>query len=366
MNNKTNFDELIKYSVFNTYPDYAIDEILDILEKKKMIKTKKRISNKNTDVKEDGVVDVSAIIKSKDKLNYFLEYNKEFDLSAFILNYEWDKGFRHAVLLEIEGFNVNTLNKCIEKGNIIDVKFEKSSNVSEYISNPILNKNGEGYVLKFPLVKKGIINDDKIIHIKYPVIVVIDSINNLIEIRFDKIKTIFQQTKKNFYEDLIKGIVGWLKSFLELNTKQVELKPQIQKIIDEYNENMEEAEVIPMKRDVALKSGSKVVLDIDANKNFIVPILGDLKFIMKSYEDELKNIPLLKQELEKLIKTVEEGDVPKLSLYWRKVGIMVGITHGYKESEYSLFHYYGEIKDSRMMDYVRKYFKNNRAKDSGK
>lgn len=365
MNNNTNFDELIKYSVFNTYPDYAIDEILDVFEEKKMIKTKKRISNKNTDDKVDGVIDVSAILKSKDKLNYFLKNNNEFDFSEFILNYEWDKGFRHAVLLEIERFNIDVLNKCIEKGNIIEVKDEKPSHICEYISKPILKIIGENYMLKFPLVKNGIINDDKIIKIKYPVIVVIDPINNLIEIRFDKIKTVFQRTKKNFYEDLIKGVVGWLKGYLKLKTKQLELKPQIQNIIDKYNENMEEAEVIPMRRDVALKSGSKVVLDIDANKNFIVPILGDLKFIMKNYKDELKNIPLLKLELEKLIKTVEEGDVPKLSLFWRKAGIMVGITHSYKESEYSLFQYYGEITDSRMMDYVREYFKNNRAKDSG-
>ena len=132
---------------------------------------------------------------------------------------------------------------------------------------------------------------------------------------------------------------------------------------------MENSDVIPMKRNVALKNGSKVVLDIDANKEYVVPIIGDLKFIMKNYNKELEGTPELLKELNKLIKSVELGFVPKLSIFWKEKDILLGITHGYNETDYSLLHYYGEIISSENMDYVRDYFgksagKVNREEDS--
>ena len=109
----------------------------------------------------------------------------------------------------------------------------------------------------------------------------------------------------------------------------------------------------------------KVVFDIDANKEFIVPILGDLKLIMKTFKRDLSNVPNLNQELINLITTVENGDVPKISLKWVKEDILIGITHEYKQEKYSFIQFYGEIKNSEVMDYVREYFTGSKQELDG-
>ncbi|QPW58693.1 hypothetical protein IRP63_05505 [Clostridium botulinum] len=42
MNNKTYLD-LIEYTIFNTYPDYYVSQLLEMLEKENLIITKKRM-----------------------------------------------------------------------------------------------------------------------------------------------------------------------------------------------------------------------------------------------------------------------------------------------------------------------------------
>ncbi|KOC53957.1 hypothetical protein ADU90_03990 [Clostridium botulinum] len=158
-----------------------------------------------------------------------------------------------------------------------------------------------------------------------------------------------------FYNSIVNGVIGWIEGLIKLKLQKVELKPKVKKIIEQYNNNTEDAEVIPIRRDVFLKDGSKVVLDVDANKEFIVPIIGDLKFIINNNEEEKEKALNIISQIEKLISKVEEGDVPKVSLFWKDKDIILGIAHDYKEKGYSLLHYYGEIKSSEKMDYVREY-----------
>ncbi|MGU8476063.1 hypothetical protein ACV3QH_02125 [Clostridium perfringens] len=355
--NKTGLTE---YTIFNTYPDYAINSILRDLESKNFLSLKKKEENSIG-------LNVSRIDKPKGKLRYFLENNTGFDLKSYIDNHEWNKGYRHSVLLKIEKFNLDKLKKEIEKSKSIKKFDGNSEEKQESFMNPLYKENKDSFIFKFPIKKIAFDGNGNKLEVSYPIIVVIDKIYGILEIRFDKIKTIFQS--QNFYENIIRSVIGWFVSNLELGLKQLELKPKISKIIKEYNEDMENSDVIPMKRNVALKNGSKVVLDIDANKEYVVPIIGDLKFIMKNYNKELEGTPELLKELNKLIKSVELGFVPKLSIFWKEKDILLGITHGYNETDYSLLHYYGEIISSENMDYVRDYFgksagKVNREEDS--
>lgn len=358
--NNINKGDLTEYTIFNTYPDYAINSILKDLESRNLISLKKKDENSTA-------LNVARICKPKEKLKCFLENNSGFDLKSYIDNHEWNKGYRHSVLLKIEEFDLDTLNERIKSSEsikMIEDKNDESEEKQLNFSNPLCKENEDSFIFKFPIKKTAFDGNGNNIEVSYPIIVVIDKKNGVLEVRFDKIKTIFQG--QNFYENIIKSVIGWFVSILDLSLSQLELKPKIKRIIEKYNEDMENADVIPMKRNVALKNGSKVVLDIDANKEYVVPIIGDLKFIMKNYEEELEGTPELLNELNKLIKSVELGFVPKLSIFWKEKDILLGITHGYNETEYSLLHYYGEIISSENMNYVRNYFGKIEEKSSGK
>ncbi|KEI16995.1 hypothetical protein Z959_07920 [Clostridium novyi B str. ATCC 27606] len=356
MNNKTYLD-LIEYTIFNTYPDYYVSQLLEMLEKENLIITKKRMLKKK-DINEESkqILNVSAIKKPKDKLKYFIRNNIKFDLCKFIEEYEFIKGYRHSVILKFNSIDYNIINILKQKNDII--MYQKDEEKYDFISSvfckPTCKEENNKIFLKFSRIQQGFISENDKVEIKYPVLVIIDLTNNLVEIRFDQIRSVFQNSNKLFYNSIVNGVIGWIEGLIKLKLQKVELKPKVKKIIEQYN-NTEDAEVIPIRRDVFLKDGSKVVLDIDANKEFIVPIIGDLKFIINNNQEEKEKAPNIISQIEKLISKVEEGDVPKVSLFWKDKDIILGIAHDYKEKGYSLLHYYGEIKSSEKMDYVREY-----------
>lgn len=365
------YNDLIMYTVFNIYPDYYVDQLLEKLEENNKIILKKGISKKikklqeKNDINElkllshlDNAIDVSMFSKSKDKLNVFIEQTSKHNFLKFIEEYEFRKSYKHCVIYKMKNFNKDIIRIQEKNGQINAMNVLQYDKTSTSFMIPTYIEEENKILLKFSLVRDAFVNETERKSIKYPVIIVIDLNNNLIEIRFDKIKSVFQ-TGKTFYDDLIGKAKVWAESYLRIELEPLELRGKVKDIIDEYNKDMDNVNVIPMKRDVWLRNGSKVVLDINSNTEFIVPIIGDLKFIIKNNEEELKKMPQLYSQLMELVDKVDEGDVPKIDLFWVNENISIGIIHNYKEKDYSLIQYYGEIEDSEKMDYVRGYFNKN-------
>ena len=355
--------KIIEYTVFNTYSDQIVHTMLKDLEQKKLITNAKK--NQSEEIEEIVNLYGKGNGKPKDKLKIFLKINQKFNLEDYINNYEWKKAYRYCTYFKILDYNEDNLKKLKDNKNTFSFKQEKNIDLRDSIGYPFI-KEEEGKVsFKFSLKKVGLGSNNEILEIKYPIMVILDLNNLVLEIRFEQLKSIFQGGDRLFYKSQINAVKGWIISMLEVKLEPIDLKADIKSIIETYNKDMDNAKIIPMKRDVSLLNGSKVVLDIDANKEFIVPILGDLKLIMKTFKRDLSNVPNLNQELINLITTVENGDVPKISLKWVKEDILIGITHEYKQEKYSFIQFYGEIKNSEVMDYVREYFTGSKQELDG-
>ncbi|WP_039239076.1 hypothetical protein, partial [Clostridium novyi] len=246
MNNKTYLD-LIEYTIFNTYPDYYVSQLLEMLEKENLIITKKRMLKKK-DINEESkqILNVSAIKKPKDKLKYFIRNNIKFDLCKFIEEYEFIKGYRHSVILKFNSIDYNIINILKQKNDII--MYQKDEEKYDFISSvfckPTCKEENNKIFLKFSRIQQGFISENNKVEIKYPVLVIIDLTNNLVEIRFDQIRSVFQNSNKLFYNSIVNGVIGWIEGLIKLKLQKVELKPKVKKIIEQYNNNTEDAEVI--------------------------------------------------------------------------------------------------------------------------
>lgn len=260
------------------------------------------------------------------------------------------------LLYSIDNFQHDRIQYLIDSEEIFP--FSENIEVYDHISfisqKPTVICVENKIMFKFSHEKKTIIGDEEEKIIKYVVLAVLHTDANLLEIRFDPIKGIFKSSE-DFYKKIVSSIKAWCGHKLFLNFQNIEYKPVVKKLVDIYNSNEETAEVIPYKRAMNLKTGSKVMFDIDANKSMVVPILGVLRNLIRNNKEEFDKSPIIYAMLKKFIDEIEDSDVPKASLFWRTKGILLGITHGYKDTEYSLFQYYGELKDSEVMDFVTRY-----------
>lgn len=350
------YKELMEDTVLNQYPNYLIKMILDKLVKKEIIVNDRRINKEKI---KDDVIDVSELTNSKCKFVEILNI-KEKEVLKTIEKVEFEKSYKYTTIFSYSGFTEDKMKELENSKNLFFFSNElsKFDEVNFVAGHPTVLKENNKITFKFCYEKSIKIEDkteDKIERFKYVVQAVLFTDINILEIRFDQIRGIFKPTDY-FYKDLVHAVQSWMKSFLRINIDQIDFRPIVKKVINQYNMDEKNAEVIPYTTAMYLKDGSKAILDIDSKKNFTRPILGVLKELIKNHEEVFEKEGEAYKILNDFIDSIEEtSDFPWVRLYWHTKDILVRITHDYKESKYSLFQFYGDLKDTEMMDYVTKY-----------
>lgn len=288
-----------------------------------------------------------------------------------ILKTEFFHSYKYATILEVkEGQDsiksfFTTNNKYVNSNNKID-------EVTEYIDNsytPSYLELEKGvHALKFSKKLTGYLpipNDNKTVH-KYNVLLIYFENENIIEIRWDSIQTHYNKVYPGLYEKIKNKIISWIEGKCDIKCIPVNLSKTVNFIKNSDNES-----IIVAAQEMRTKSGSFMTLDIGINEEAILPLLGDLKEIIRiennlfEANEETKKI---KKILEDLIEDKEKtSDLPWITLLWdfdrnvRTKAMQIKFSFNHNNGIFDILMYHGDKPEARRMnDVTRLLIKNKR------
>lgn len=369
--------DLILTTIKEVYPKYLKERILKRLEAECLI------SNEE-DLLTNGQlsVDVSNDNDSEDIDETFVE-NVHFEkiqkavtnnvrCISVIEKMEYELSYKYATLFELNHSLDDNVNNLIDKGLIINSESEDftgdlCSNFDnlDRIKPSFKRVSDEVTALKYSHTITGYLRSDgdNKRTIKYPILVLIHKNLNVLEVRLDIIKGHFKNGDEYFYAKEIKIVKDWIEKLFSIELIPLNLQP----IID-YISKKESPEVNVTAQAMNLKTGSKAVLDTGVNDEFILPLLGEFKNLIKENEELFNSNQQTQEILDKLetfiFETEETSDLPWISLSWahqtKSKILKVKFSFNYKGQIYDLLQYYGSNAEMERMNDVTKYLIENK------
>ena len=212
----------------------------------------------------------------------------------------------------------------------------------------------EKIIFKFSLKKEGFRPSGDEIKVKYPIIAVLFKESGILEIRYDSINGMLVDDYKQFYKKNIGSIKAWFSTKLGIKAEKIDIYDTVKNIY-------ESGEVNLGGQDMRFSNGSKACLEVGSDNSYTLPLLGELKEIIKQNEEEFNQCLNLRQLLETWIKGKEdEADCVWICLCWpdaqnrKTYEVRVRFVFDYfEEDETLLYHYSGVIGMERMNDVTR-------------
>lgn len=187
--------------------------------------------------------------------------------------------------------------------------------------------------------------------IKYVMLAVIDKENEILEVRFDQVGIAYKNSH-HYYRDKIAEILMYLKNNIELETADIDFKAVVDFIKSERDD-------ITIVAQGMTRKGTTAYLEAFEDETSIIPILGELDYFIEKHKDLFDkddNTREIRNRLQTFRKEIEvKSDMPLVKIRMDETGIKLGITHNYKDTEYSLFMLYGELIGEEMMSSVKEY-----------
>lgn len=345
------YNKILNEYILNELPEYMQVKILNILHDRGIINNKKRYKKK---FEGSNIIDVCEISKTKEKLELIL---KKYDgIIKECQEFDYFKAYRFSSIFKV---NISTLNNNYElindlcKKNQI-IRYTDSNefrdNINTFAEKPTYRIMGKYRIFKFTY--KLMNREDNTKFIKYPVLMIIDNLNETLEVRLDLVSFNYKN-KEDFYKLKIQEILSWTRSYLKLETECIDFEA-IVKYINNNKKNEVTVSGLEMRRD-----GMSAKLHSSSNDKGKLPILTELKDLL-TMEDYLFNktddTKKIKSMLETLLSEIDENSTfPSSELYWNDKMLSVNVVHGYKKSDFSLFRYKGELTNKEDMNYVTEY-----------
>lgn len=337
-------------TIIDTYPKYVREDILEQLIFKNIV------SDKSSETSSFNTLDISNF-PEEEKLLKSVELRKE--AIKVIEEWEFVKGYKYSVLFEFINLPFDFAS-LIKQGKLnafsqFDEQIEKLDDLPNI---PIIYEKDNIIFLKFSFGYK--VNDPNRdgskLRLKYPVIVVFFKDINVMEIRFDRVKSIFKGTQ-SFYKNKISFAREWLERELNIEILDINLEPTIDAIVAAKPE-----EVVVNAKQMSLRTGGIATLEVALNKEDTLPLIGELQQLMKQHEEKFNEAKEVKQILETFIADMEEtSDLPWIKLCWkfkrRTDDIIVKFSHRYMGECYTLLQHYGIQQDMERMNYVTRYLR---------
>ena len=365
----TQYENLVRTTLYETYPLYLIDRIVKKLEAKGIISLTEDLMTQS----KQAIFTPHAT--SIEKVMFALDQNKGDTLKEIELM-EYERPYRYSSIFNTSGIDeqvfetlkqMHVINDIIKPEFVSDVVFKEN----QQFTPSFFQVNGDISILKFNLEITGFLpvaNDNRR-DVKYPVLAIFYIKENVVEIRLDSIKGFLKNGDEYFYSKKIKLISKWLQDNLSLDMEPMNLSPIIDYLIKETSTN-QETEVTVSAQAMNLQTGSKVVLDTGKDDNLVLPLLGELKNLIKENEDLFlsnKETLELKEKLETFVMETEDGsDLPWISLTWKNEkknkSMKIKFLFNYQGQDFSLLQYYYSNADMERMAYVTKYLINNQSK----
>lgn len=390
------YEEILIQTIDETYPKYYKQKIIKQLEKDGLVYFTDNL------LEEPGAVDLTFVPEEE-------QFNTCIEKSSTIINkiekMECENSYKYATLFSTNGYPKQPVEQLINR-DLIKVfnseKFDKDAlfrDNSSVIIPTLYEIDDDTTILKFSRLLTGYLPVEGMNKrsIKYPILVIFYKDIDVIEIRFDQVKGFLKKHDEYFYAKQIELIIDWIEDNLGWEITAIDLNPTI-----EYISGLEQEEVYVSAQAMNLKSKKKAVLDTGDNDEDILPLLGELKELLKSnreffevdievtekldtYREMAKRVPELKDlvtindelieqnlQIKELLEnfildTESASDLPWISLTWKNESkskaLKVKFSFNYMQKEYSLLQYYFNNKtEMERMNYVTRYLIENKTK----
>lgn len=354
--------EVVQYTLQSAlqYPDKVKNYILNELSNKNMTTNKqleKKISNnpklillpKNNHRQDDELV--------SNALYYCIEQNN--DVIKIIEDLEFNQDYKYSILYTIEGLDIKNISKAIKNQDIIDYNsIEGFESLYPIIMKPSYREIDGCIYLKFNITISLTDNVEKQdLKKRYPLLLIIYPKDNIVEIRFDSLQSIFQQSSIHFPLE----VAAWGRRFLNVKLEPLDMDEISYHIINSGDEK----EIGVIGQFMKLTSGGTAAIDVGKSTEMVLPFLGELDNIMIQYEKEFNDAPVLKKVFEDFILEKKEGsEIPKFKILFKELAIEEKLTFNYQNLEVCLIQHMYSSKSSNFgkgrLDYVTNYFINIR------
>ena len=333
---------IFKNTILDIYPSYTKKSILKQAVNDGLIINNKKHSDQMT-LNFTDCIDVSADETIDDKFRHILDSES---ILAMIEEYEYKKPYRHFCYFEYSALKIEKIDELVRNGkvNVFDKKEQKPIDDSE---KPTIYLIGELIFLKFSYM----LQNDTGNTIKYVMLVIIDKENKILEIRFDRVGIAYKNSH-NYYKDKIADILNYLKENIELDTSDIDFKA----VVDFMKTERDDITIVAQRM---TRNGTTAYLEAYEDEASIIPILGEFDSFIEQEKDLFdidENTRLIREKLQAFRREIEDkSDMPLVKVRMDESGIKFGITHNYKDTNYSLFMLYGELIGEELMSSVKEY-----------
>lgn len=333
---------IFKNTIVDIYPSYTKKAILKQAVNEGLVINNKKNSDQMTLNFTDSI-DVSGDDSIEDKIRHILDSE---NILAMIEEYDYKKPYRHFCYFRYSSLNVEKIEELVrdKRVNIFDKKIQKPIDDSE---KPTIYLLGEEIFFKFSFMLQNDIGST----IKYVILAIIDKENKVLEIRFDRVGIAYKNSH-NYYKDKIAFILNYMRENIGIEFQDIDFKA----VVDYMKSEKDDITFVAQR---LTRNGTTAYLEAYEDEASIIPILGELDtFIEEQRElfeidDNTRNI---KKKLLEFRKEIEvKSDMPLVKIRMDESGIKFGITHNYKDTDYSLFMLYGELIGEEMMSSVKEY-----------
>ena len=351
------------------YITYLLGTVSDYPQKynKYLLKlfTDERLVQKDSQLTLDALDEEQLFDISDMALNDAVKTTLSNKSKAITLFEKWEfvKDYKYSVLFEakdfeqalkiIEAYKLNQYGEC---------DYNELQFTGELFTQPYLYRLHDKIILKYNKTFSAYdpITENEIL-LKYPFIVVFHEMFSLVEFRFDGLRKIFlsERNEQTVHPNQIKEIRDKL---LNMGIELTELDLSFMKNLSDSSSHVK---VLAEYR--KLPNGGNAQLEVGNNEDYVLPIIGDLKDLIRKYESELHKVPLLKDALSQFIFENDElADYTWIEVIWpneiKTRSIRVKFIFNYKGKEYTLLqHYYNNVLiGMERMNYVTKYINENK------
>lgn len=346
---------IFKSTILDFFPSYAKKVILKQAVNEGLIINNKKHRGQMT-LNFTDCIDVSDDETVDDKFNHILDSES---ILAMIEEYEYKKPYRHFCYFKYSNLNPGKIEELVKNGkvNVFDKKEQKPIDDSE---KPTIYLLGELIFFKFSFMLQNDIGNT----IKYVMLAVIDKENEILEIRFDRVGIAYKNSH-TYYKEKIAVILKYLEENINLDTTDIDFKA----VVDFMKSERDDITFVAQR---LTRNGTTAYLEAYEDEASIIPILGELdSFIEEQKElfDRDDNTREIRDKLQAFRREIEvKSDMPLVKIRMDESGIKFGITHNYKDTEYSLFMLYGELIGEEVMcsvkEYIMRCYKDLRAATS--
>ena len=173
---------------------------------------------------------------------------------------------------------------------------------------------------------------------------------NYLEISIDSIPHHYRKTATEFFLNKIDDIRSWLENEILLTLEPMDFNHTVEKM----RKNEDNEDFLVSAQHMNINTGSKATLDSAASNNIVLPILDEIKYLLRDneglFEDSQEGYKLLSEYINDL---EEESDLPWVTLKYIPKNLQVKfLFETATKRDYTLLNYYHNNKMREGMNNV--------------